>query len=265
MERKEKMTMTSEKGYPKKTPIQSSPIEESAAPQTPPPLPPEGQMEQFPPNQPAFQQQNLIYQQPPQPITNRPQSVAENLRSELGYELPQIEPPTPTMPIGSQNFNTPPQGYQPPYPQQGYGQQYPPQQQMMQPIQQQAPIQQMPHQPPPQQAPQQVPQQMSAPQQMYQTGSQIVNNVPPPQPVSASLPMCPQCKTHHPPIKPGEKCPMAKEFNEQGDEIDVSQFVANMKNILVSQIKSKGIENINKLTGLLTVEVTKFCEEYKEE
>jgi len=58
---------------------------------------------------------------------------------------------------------------------------------------------------------------------------------------------------------------MAKEFNEQGDEIDVSQFVANMKNILVSQIKSKGIENINKLTGLLTVEVTKFCEEYKEE
>ena len=55
-----------------------------------------------------------------------------------------------------------------------------------------------------------------------------------------------------------------QEYDEKGNEIDLSQFLANMKNILMSQIRSRGITNINKFTGLLTVQLTQFCEDYIE-
>lgn len=95
-----------------------------------------------------------------------------------------------------------------------------------------------------------------------------VNPGSPPAQVSSHLPSCPQCGQLHPPLQPGEKCPLAKEVfkDEKGQNInvDVNKYLVDLKNIVVSQIQSKGIKDPNKLFKQLTVEVMKFLEGYKE-
>jgi hypothetical protein len=79
--------------------------------------------------------------------------------------------------------------------------------------------------------------------------------------------ICSQCNMMHPPIK-GEKCPNAivKAMTEESDEIvvDVNKYLVNLQNILMSQIESKKIKDVNKLFKNITIEITKFLEEYKE-
>jgi len=81
--------------------------------------------------------------------------------------------------------------------------------------------------------------------------------------MSAAMPQCPQCKTFHPPIPPGEKCPMVKD-NINGQEIDYSGLLNNLRNVILSQIKLKGIKNIPKLFGFVQIEMMKLIENYKE-
>lgn len=73
-------------------------------------------------------------------------------------------------------------------------------------------------------------------------------------------PLCNQCNTFHPPLPPGEKCPMAKEGTE-----DYSQFLLNLRNIISSQIKLKNIKDVSKLFAFMQIECMKIIESYKEE
>jgi len=75
---------------------------------------------------------------------------------------------------------------------------------------------------------------------------------------------CPQCGLVHPPLKDGTNCPMRPVKSATGVEVDTSKFLASLKNILISQIHSKQIKNVNKLMNEMIINVTKFLEGYKE-
>jgi len=95
----------------------------------------------------------------------------------------------------------------------------------------------------------------------------ILNQVqagPPPAPIAASQGNCPQCGLIHPPLPPGEKCPNAPVKIEGVEEIDVTQFVVKVKDILVSQLEQKGIKDFKKFSAGMIVELMKYCEGYKE-
>jgi len=88
----------------------------------------------------------------------------------------------------------------------------------------------------------------------------------PPTPARGAFADCPQCGNMHPPLRPGETCPMKKvEVKEAGiTDDDINRFLAQLKNISVSQIQSKGIKDGNKLFKHLTVEIAKILEGYSE-
>lgn len=80
--------------------------------------------------------------------------------------------------------------------------------------------------------------------------------------------VCPQCGTIHPPLSPGQKCPIAQEkqrLSETGlSEEKVSKFVQDLKNIVIanlSKIKNKPAE---KILQEVTIEVTKFLEKQQD-
>jgi len=75
--------------------------------------------------------------------------------------------------------------------------------------------------------------------------------------------ICSQCGFSHPPLKVGEKCPMAKEKAPSGQLINFDNFFASLKNILTSQIQQKKI-NPDKFLANVLVHMTKYTEEYKE-
>lgn len=77
---------------------------------------------------------------------------------------------------------------------------------------------------------------------------------------------CPDCGLIHPPIHPGQKCPMAPVKVKDGEEeklVDVNRFLVDLKNIIISQIDIKKITDIEGLFKNIIVEVTKYLEEYK--
>lgn len=80
-----------------------------------------------------------------------------------------------------------------------------------------------------------------------------------PQPI-----VCEQCGMIHPPLATGEKCPLAKPKDSEGKDIEVREFLNQLKNILISQIQRKKIKDIKKLFSLVLVHVTKYLEGYKE-
>jgi hypothetical protein len=99
-------------------------------------------------------------------------------------------------------------------------------------------------------------------------GSKIGDKPPAPKTLSNAEGACPQCGTIHPPIPPGQKCPMAniKVKTETGEEkeIDVNKFMAQLKNIIISQSEQRRVKDIEKLFKNIIVEVTKYLEEYSE-
>jgi hypothetical protein len=82
--------------------------------------------------------------------------------------------------------------------------------------------------------------------------------------LSTSVPTCDQCGKVHPPLKMGEKCPLANSTTPDGKEINMNKFLVNLKNIVISQSQKKQIKDVNKLFDMVTVEVMKFLEKYKE-
>jgi len=86
--------------------------------------------------------------------------------------------------------------------------------------------------------------------------------------LQSRFPVCDQCGFTHPPLRPGQKCPAAESGKEEipeVGEVDLTDFIVSMKNILVSQIQSKKIKDVKKLTSFTIVEITKILEGYKEE
>jgi len=76
--------------------------------------------------------------------------------------------------------------------------------------------------------------------------------------------VCPQCGFTHPPIALGQKCPLVKDKTSSGEIIDSSQFLIQMKNVVVSKIQVNKIKNSKKVFSAIIVEVTKFLDQYKE-
>lgn len=75
---------------------------------------------------------------------------------------------------------------------------------------------------------------------------------------------CSQCGLIHPPLKSGEKCPMALDKDLKGNIIDYNPLLRPLKDIVSSQIYSKQIKDHKKLFGIVIVEITKFLEKYEE-
>jgi len=95
---------------------------------------------------------------------------------------------------------------------------------------------------------------------------QSVSNSTPPTPAQGAFAQCPQCGVMHPPLNPGQRCPVAKvEIKSAGiTPDDVTRFTVNMRDIAISQIELKKIKDGNKLFKHLTVEFMKILESYKE-
>ena len=81
---------------------------------------------------------------------------------------------------------------------------------------------------------------------------------------SPIMPMCQQCGSYHPPIPEGQKCPMAKEKTNSGEELDFTDFFISLKNILVSQIKTKNIKNVRRILAFTLINITRLLEKYQE-
>lgn len=75
---------------------------------------------------------------------------------------------------------------------------------------------------------------------------------------------CPQCGLLHPPLQEGQICPMAKQKTDSGEEIELTQFFADLRNILISQIKTKKIKDPKRLMRYILVGTTKLIERYKD-
>jgi len=88
------------------------------------------------------------------------------------------------------------------------------------------------------------------------------------QSATSGLNICPFCKTIHPPLKPGEKCPNAglgkdqKRFNITDETIN--KFIVNLKNIIISNLSAKNIKDGTKFFQHAIIELTKIVEQYKE-
>lgn len=76
--------------------------------------------------------------------------------------------------------------------------------------------------------------------------------------------ICNECGYSHPPITTGTRCHMAKDKTSTGQEINFEHFFISLKNILISQIKKKNIQDPQKLFGQIILEITKITENYKE-
>ena len=82
-------------------------------------------------------------------------------------------------------------------------------------------------------------------------------------PISGNI--CSQCKMMHPPIAPGQTCPMAAVENVSGiNDIEVHKFLNNMKNILISQMQKRNLKDGKKFFQYAIIELTKSLEKYSE-
>ena len=80
--------------------------------------------------------------------------------------------------------------------------------------------------------------------------------------MTPSVGTCSQCGFTHPPVV--GKCPMAKEKDNDGKELELNPFLATIRTIAISQIQTKKIKDTKKLFGYIIVELTKLMEKYKE-
>ena len=74
--------------------------------------------------------------------------------------------------------------------------------------------------------------------------------------------LCQDCGLLHPPLLNGIRCPSKKEKLSNGEEIDLSNFMLNMKNIVMNHIHKKDIKDYKKMLALILIKVTKSLENY---
>jgi len=91
-------------------------------------------------------------------------------------------------------------------------------------------------------------------------------NTPPPGQKSG---VCSQCGTMHPPLQPGQKCPLAPiapglNTLDGLDDATINKHLVDMRNIIVANISSKKIKDGKKFFQYAIVELTKSLELYNE-
>ena len=74
--------------------------------------------------------------------------------------------------------------------------------------------------------------------------------------------LCPDCGFLHPPVQNGSKCPAKKEKLTTGEEIDLSNFMLNMRNIVMNHIHKKNIKDYKKMLALVLIKVVRSLENY---
>jgi hypothetical protein len=77
--------------------------------------------------------------------------------------------------------------------------------------------------------------------------------------------VCPDCGVMHPPLPVGQRCPNAKANLETISDVEIGEFLASWRNIIISQIEKRNIKNAKKVFQKATVILAQFLEEYKEE
>ncbi len=100
-------------------------------------------------------------------------------------------------------------------------------------------------------------------------GADISTNTQQGQPVNdgiggGGVNICQQCGQSHPPIQPGQKCPMAPIQAAGGQKIDINPILEKMRVILTSQLEQKNITDTTKFSQFIIIELTKITEGYKE-
>lgn len=88
-------------------------------------------------------------------------------------------------------------------------------------------------------------------------------------PIPASTPdLCPECNTMHPPVPPGQKCPnapVASQVKDTGlDDTIINKYLVDLRNIVISQMKTNSIKDGIKFFKYAIVELTKALENYNE-
>ena len=91
---------------------------------------------------------------------------------------------------------------------------------------------------------------------------------PPSPSLSASFDRCPQCGIIHPPVRPGDICPLkpitVKGADGTNVKVEVDKYLMTMKTILSSQLGKKNIKDPKKFFQNMIIELTKYIENYKE-
>jgi hypothetical protein len=105
-------------------------------------------------------------------------------------------------------------------------------------------------------------------QQLARTMQMNPGGPPPPGGLTPSTGQCPQCGMYHPPVRPGEICPMkpvtVKAPDGTSQNIELEKYLVTMKTIIVSQIPKKSIKDPKKFFQNMIIELTKYIEGYKE-
>ena len=89
-------------------------------------------------------------------------------------------------------------------------------------------------------------------------------------PQPAQMPdVCKECGTMHPPLAAGQKCPnasVAATPNDPNaiDDATINKHLVDMRNIIMTQIGSKGIKDQKKFFQFAVIELTKALEGYNE-
>ena len=80
--------------------------------------------------------------------------------------------------------------------------------------------------------------------------------------------VCSECGTIHPPLEPGQKCPIAQskqQIQKSGlSEEKVNKFVQDLRNIIIANLSEIKVESAEKVLQEVVVEVTKFLEKYQQ-
>ena len=86
-----------------------------------------------------------------------------------------------------------------------------------------------------------------------------------PPPAGNTGDICPQCGIMHPPLKSGEMCPMATTATSSGTEIDFNLLFKPLKDICISQIENKKIEDYDKLFRYIILNVATSIDKFENE
>jgi hypothetical protein len=76
--------------------------------------------------------------------------------------------------------------------------------------------------------------------------------------------ICPQCGTIHPPLKPGQICPLVEHKDKYGETIQINDGIVDIKNLVLKTIKNKALKDHNKLMIEIIENVKNFLNDYKE-
>ncbi len=87
---------------------------------------------------------------------------------------------------------------------------------------------------------------------------------PPNDQLSQSIQLCSQCQMYHPPLRQGEICPMKKDKDELGNEVDFQDFFIFLKSAISTKIQKNKIKDSKKMLSSIKIQLYKIVEDYNE-